>query len=434
MRVSKFSLPCAALMGALIPWIHTAHAEEAAAAAVPVPVPAAAAAPDPAAAAAPAPAPATAPATEPPAPKWYDAFKLAGFVDAYASVNANLPKPGGNAFRAYDGNPGFALHWAGIDASLDAGSVGATIGLRFGPSAPLYAGADANAGLTNVKQAYGTWKPIPKLTIDFGKYDQPFGSEVADSQPNVNYTRSALYWYAQPLFFTGFRVDYAFNDMVDVKLFAVNGWNATIDGNAGKSIGAQVTIKPSDKLLAAIGWLGGPEQADSIRCAAGTALDAASASCVATAGAPGGSFAIDGANGRWRHLADFILDVTAIPKLRLLFNADYGTEKLLEGRESFYGANLVVGYSFSDVWSVALRGDVFHDEKGLMVATGAKTTIVDGTFTLGASPSKNLLLKLDLRVDHVSVDGAPGGVIPKGSSDVTKWQPTATLGVVAMTN
>ncbi len=417
------STPAAASSSAAAPASPAASAP----AAAPTPTPA----PAPVAVSAAAPAPAPAPA-EPPAAKWYDAIKLAGFVDAYASVNANFPKPGVNSFRAFDGNTGFALHWAGIDASIDEGPVGATIGLRFGPSAPIYAGADANVGLTYVKQAYGTWKPLAKLTIDFGKFDQPFGSEVADSQLNVNYTRSALYWYAQPLFFTGLRVDYALSDVVDVKVFGVNGWNVTVDNNTGKSVGAQVTIKPNDKLLAAFGWLGGPEQADSIRCGAGTEFNATTAMCYAAVGGAGGSFTIDGANGRWRHLADFILDVTAVPKLRFLFNADFGTEKLLDGRENFYGANLVVGYAFSDVWSAALRGDVFHDEKGAMTLTPAKTTIVDGTLTLGASPTKNLLLKLDLRVDHVALEGQSFEM--PGSSVTTKWQPTATLGVVATTN
>lgn len=387
---------------------------------------------EPAPAAAPPPAPAPAPE---PTPHWYDRLTLAAFVDTYASLNANAPKPSSNLLRAYDGNTGFSLHWAGIDASLAAGPVGATIGLRFGPSAPIYAGADASVGLTYVKQAFATWKPLDKLTLDFGKCDQPFGSEVADSQLNPNYTRSALYWYAQPLFFTGLRADYAFSDGVDLKVFAVNGWNVSVDQNRGKSFGAQLTLKPFEGLLAAVGFLSGPEQPDTIRCGDGTTFDAATASCIpATTPTSSGTYVVSGADSRYRHLVDLVVDATVASGVRLLFNADYGTEQLVDGRETFYGANAVLGVTLSDVWSIALRGDAFRDQRGTMMGTGRRTTMIDGTFTVGAAPTKNLLFKLDLRLDHVTVDGAPEGVFPRGNGSLGPYQPTATLGIVATTN
>jgi hypothetical protein len=432
------------LVAASVPWIASAARAEEAAAPSPSPsafppgatssTPPDASKPE---AAKPEPAKPEAAKPEPAKPEAaHVGLEVSGFVDAYASVNANFPKPAVNALRAYDGDGGFALHWVGLDATIGGGAlpIGATINLRFGPSAPLYAGYDEGKGLAYVKQAYATWKPLSALTLDFGKYDQPFGSEVADSQGNPSYTRSALYWFAQPLFFTGLRAGYAFSEKVELKVFAVNGWNVTVDRNAGKSVGAQVILKPISTLSIFAGWLGGPEQADSIRCDPGQALDAATGSCATSAGAPGGAFAIDGANGRWRHLGDLVLDWQATPRLRVLFNADYGTEKLIGDRERFYGANLLVGYTLSDVWSLALRGDWLHDAKGAMTATNAKTTIVDGTLTLGAKPHESLLLKLDLRLDHATVAGAPDGVFPKGASDVSKWQPTATLGIVAKTN
>ena len=54
-----------------------------------------------------------------PVRKWYDAVKVEGFVDAYANVSANSPKPqsGQNLGRNFDVTNGFALHWAGLNAS-----------------------------------------------------------------------------------------------------------------------------------------------------------------------------------------------------------------------------------------------------------------------------------------------------------------------------
>src|SRR6185369_4360765 len=114
--------------------------------------------------------------------KWYDAVELSAFVDAYASVNYNFPKPasGNNLYRAYDTTNGFALSWVGADISYAPDPVGGTLSLRFGPTATAYAGAiDSGSGLEYVKQAFVSWKPVDELTVDFGKFDTPFGGEVA---------------------------------------------------------------------------------------------------------------------------------------------------------------------------------------------------------------------------------------------------------------
>jgi hypothetical protein len=72
------------------------------------------------------------------------------------------------------------------------------------------------------------------LQIDFGKFDTWIGAEVADSQYNMTYTRSALFT-TQPLFHTGVRVDVAASDQLDLKVYAVNGYNNSIDNNAMKT-------------------------------------------------------------------------------------------------------------------------------------------------------------------------------------------------------
>ena len=201
------------------------------------------------------------PVARPPAApeaKGYDKLKMDAFVDAYAAVNYNAPKPetGGNLFHAYDATNGFALHWAGLNVSYAPDPVGATLGLRFGPGANIHGAADASSGLTNVKQAFATWKPggaSGKLTFDLGKFDQPFGSEIADSQGNMNYSRSFLYWLAQPLYFTGLRADYAPAEWLDVKVIVANGWNNSVDTNRGKTAAIQLNFSRSEKLLVAVG-------------------------------------------------------------------------------------------------------------------------------------------------------------------------------------
>lgn len=412
----------------------SAWADAPAAPAAPAPAPAAAPA-APAAAAPPA-APAAEAPKAPAAKPWYEVVKIEAFADGYFSHNLNAPKPqaGTNGGRAFDNANGFSLAWVGLNASVAAEPVGGTVSLRWGPSTVAYtAGTDAAAGLANVKQAFASWKPggkEGKLTLDFGKFDQPFGSEVADSQYNINYTRSLLYWYAQPLYFTGLRADYAATDTVDLKLFLVNGWNATIDNNASKSVAFQLNLKPSDTLLVALGAYAGAEQSD---FSAGDP----------TATPPTAPAEDSDAGSRYRILGDVVVDWAAAPTTRVLFNGDYGTEKIKVGGEDktvkFYGANLALRQAFGDEWSAAVRGGYFADPDGFAVsgftAAGKKHTLVDATATLGYTPTPNLVLKLDLRMDKaLDSEGAEDKVFAKKVGEGASAQTTATLGVVVTTN
>ena len=414
-----------------------------AAPAVPPP-PAVATAPE-ATAASPAPAvaaSATAPAADappPPPPPWYNNLKIGAFADAYYSVNFNNPHPtsgtnaavlvpGGNGGRAYDFNNGFSLHWAGVDAVYTSGNVGATVGLRFGPSTVGYNFFDNGNGAQFIKQAYATWKPLGadgKLTLDLGKYDQPYGSEVADSQLNINYTRTFLYWLGQPLHFTGLRLDYAPADQFDLKLFVANGWNHVAANNSGvghiaQNFGAQIMLKPIPETMFMLGYLVGANQDDT------------TPGVPATATTPAVPAAYDSdAKTRLRHFVDFVADINPLPVLRILGNVDYGTEKMPAGnpQAKWYGANLVVSVKPSDEFFIAPRGEIYVEDHWINFF-GQKVTLTDATITAGYMPNPNFVLKLDLRADHANQP-----VFPSSSIDTSKKsQYTGTLGVVATTN
>jgi Putative beta-barrel porin-2, OmpL-like. bbp2 len=384
-----------------------------------------------------APAAAAAPAATPPAPpgNWYDKFSGDAFVDAYGAINWNFPKPqaGTTALRAYDIAQGFALSWIGLNGSYTSDTIGGTISLRFGPSAQVYGlpavsgsvpPGDNSIGMQNVRQAYATLKPVDKVTLDFGKFDQPFGSEVPDAQLNMEYTRSLLFNLNQPVFFTGLRFDYAASDMFDLKLIAANGWNNTFDNNRGKSFGAQIMLKPADPLVLYLGYMGGPEQPD-------VAL---------TAGAP---VDIPNADDHWRHLVDLVVDFNPTKQWRFLLNGDFDTEaNLSDGptattthTATWYGANLAVRYQVSDPFQITLRGEYFHDEKGDIVppftdaSSAGKTNIESGTLTLGYTIASHLAIMFDNRIDIADSSIFQTGVHPNNA----KTQFTSTLGVIAST-
>jgi hypothetical protein len=363
--------------------------------------------------------------------KWYDQLNVGAFVDTYYSENWNSPRPnaGANLYHPYTANTGFGMSWVGLDASVDPDPVGATLQLRFGPSVPNLALGDFGipGGIGFVQNGFVSWKPQGKdgkLTLIAGKFDTVYGAEVAQSQLNFNYTRGFLYNLAQPFFHTGLRADYAISDMFAVKLLAVNGWNNTIDNNRGKSLGAQVSVTPAAGYTFSLGYMGGPEESE----------------VVAAPAPPGGGDAVGtvrnvGADSRYRHLVDVVGDLKLTKDFRVVVNGDYVTQTVVDPANlqdksvSWFGAAVLARYSFSDMWAAAARAEVIRDKDGQITAPNTNPlTLYTGTLTLEAAPHKNLLIRLDNRVD--AADEKVFATVHSTSST----QFTTTLGIVAKTN
>ena len=394
-----------------------------------------------------------------PAPaKWYEQVKLEAFVDAYSSWNFNFPKPqyNTNAGRALDNANGFALRWVGVNAGYApdpaAGSpVGGFVSLRFGPATLIYAAPpggsgtppDTSIGAGNIKEAYASWKPLPQLQLDLGKFGTWVGPETADSQYNMSYTPSALF-LTQPAWHSGLRVDLPLTEQFDLKLFVVQGINNTFDNNAGKTFGASAGFMPNQDSSVFLGYMGGPEQPDVVTEVTTDPMTMAVSSTTIEDAA---------ANGRWRHLLDLIAELRH-DKTHLLLNADLGTERIdapgmtTATTNTWYGANLTVGYALTDLFALAVRGGYTADAKGNFIASNwgspllcgtppapCRARVVDATFTLAVTPSSHLIIKLEPRLDSLSNDdSAYAGVYLKGVRGTSKTMFTTTLGVVATTN
>lgn len=369
-------------------------------------------------------------AAEEPAPKkpWYSQLEFSLLVDGYASINYNNPSPqsptqvtikgahegaptsairGGNQFRAYDVSNGFALQWVGLDVAYPAAPVGGVVSLRFGPSAiRLTPDEDIAAGLGNVRQAYASWKPFDALTLDLGKFDTSYGLETLDTTGNVNYTRSPVFWYAQPATHTGLRVGYQLTPALALQGFVVNGWDVTLDNNSGKSYGVQASLKPGSTWDVGLGYLGGPEQSDH----SGPAEDQ------------------KGANGRLRHLIDLYVDASMTARWRVMFNTDFVTEERppsAPGRQAnWYGAAFMTSYELTSWLFTALRASNLWDPQGVATGTGRNTKLVEGTFTMGIRATSGLLIMLDNRVDWTP----EYAFFQSGADGSSRTQVTTTLG------
>lgn len=388
-----------------------------------------------------APPPAT-PTPTPKEPAWYERVRVGAFVDAYYAHSWKAPKPAGApaTFRAFDQYKGFNVAWLGLDTAIDPEPVGFVGQLRFGSATPNLALADAAgaaSGLAVVQQAYGAFRPggaDGKVTLIFGKFDTVYGHEVPQSQLNINYTRGVMFNLGQPFFHTGLRADYLATKELTLKFLLVNGWNNSVDNNTGKSAGVSAALVPSERVAVTLGYLGGPEQSDTAQTPADPTT---------TPPTPASTTAVKGANGRLRHLADVVVDLRPVDPLRLVLNGTYVTEKVVRADDtkhtaSWYGGAVLARVGLGDKLGVAARGEYFVDAKhggatgGLFVgADGSpkKGTIMTGTLTLEALPTKHLLVRLENRLDQASEK-----VFADGLSGSTKQQLTTTLGVVVKTD
>jgi hypothetical protein len=130
-----------------------------------------------------------------------------------------------------------------------------------------------------------------------------------------------------------------------------------------------------------------------------------------------------------------------IDSLHLVLNANYAVESLRNSDDpttfsghSWFGAMLGARYLVCDKFAVAGRGEIYRDKDGITTGsvngipiTGA--TIYTGTVTLDYLPGKNLLIRLDNRLDSSTKQ-----MFPKGVRDLSGTLFTTTLGVVVTTN
>jgi hypothetical protein len=272
----------------------------------------------------------------------------------------------------------------------------------------------------------------------------------------MNYTRGVLYTLGQPVFHTGLRAEYAFTDQVSATAIAVNGWDRTIDNNAGKSFGLQLAVtvprsgSDGDLLGAYLGYLGGPEQVDYYEadCQEGTYDPATNTCAVENDGSP--TFPVDRGNGNTeglRHLIDLVVTLTPTDALSLVLNGDYAVENYFEDfidrrvfrSVSWYGVALGARYQIDDVFAVAGRGEYFGDPDAFRCGDTCTELgydsfkLLTGTITGEAAPSRHLVLRLEARLDSsLTSDGTRPEVFPiLRTREPT--QMTTTLGVVVTT-
>lgn len=266
----------------------------------------------------------------------------------------------------YTNYNGFGLNFAGGDFQYTGEKFAIRLDLRFGEGSFLL------TPIAPVKQAYVSWMPSDKVSIDAGFFDTVFGGEVADEWNNANYTRGALYFLRQPFNHMGIRSAFAFTDTVGFTLMVTNGGvlgGTPVDNNETPTIGWQFAIAPSDSVGL---YFGGQHGAGN-----------------------------DNDNKNWENFFDWVLSASA-GIFTLVANGDYqliptAVSGATEGAFA-YGHSLQIILDPADKFSIGIRGEHLSGDETYRNAIGnADNGLVTATLTLRYKPVEYLVLSLEGR-------------------------------------
>jgi len=152
----------------------------------------------------------------------------------------------------------------------------------------------------------------------------------------------------------------------------MNGWNAVIDNNSGKTIGVSAAWTPTKKFGFIENYIGGPEGANN--------------------------------NADWRHLSDTVITYNPTGKLSLMGNIDHGRgEKVtpVSGPPPvtayWTGFAGYLKYALASNVNAAFRYEYFEDHDGF--ATGTAQHYHEVTGTLERTIASHLITRAEFRHD-----------------------------------
>ena len=307
---------------------------------------------------------------------FFGSFELGGLADAYYDYYST--KPDGDAtFRNFDTRHNavrfsMAQIWL-MKAPTDDSRAGMNLKFNFGHAATLINSYEPSSArvLENIEQAYGSYLiPAGKgLQVDAGKFVTQHGAEVIEAKDNWNYSRSLLFALAIPYYHTGVRATYAASDKVILMGDVVTGWNSVKDNNGGRTVGAQLILKPVSQVTIIQNYMTGAEQAHD--------------------------------STDRRHLLDSLVTVTAGKMISLMANYDYGKDSIAGAPVSWQGIAGYLKVQATPWFAIIPRVEWLDDPDGF--TTGSSQTLKEGTLTGEVKLANGLLSRVEYRRDVSNV-------------------------------
>ena len=340
---------------------------------------------------------------------WFSGVKVRGWIDANYVYNFNTPNRAtvdanqglsviqgsnvsveGRTFDIHHNSFSLSLAELEVEKVPERGGAGFKFDLAFGETQDIIfdtiqkslgSGSLSNIDRNFQQASISYLAPIGNgLRLDGGKFVTHIGGETIETVKNWNYSHSFFYTYAIPFQDTGVRINYPWSDTFYTELYVLNGWNATIDNNTGKTVGPSFGWTPKPWLSWYFNYLVGPEQNDN--------------------------------NSNLRNLVDSQLFLGPFAdRWNFLINFDYATEQnaatpLGTKNTQWYGFTGYVRYKVNAWFEPSLRLEYYNDKDGF--TTGVPQNLRGITLTLntklglGKDKYSMLLLRPELRYDRSS--------------------------------
>jgi hypothetical protein len=304
-----------------------------------------------------------------------DPLSFSGFVEAYYSYDFNKPMDNNRPFFLYSHNRHneFNVNLAFVKGSYNAERIRANIAVAVGTYMNANYAAEPGV-LKNIYEANVGAKISKKknLWVDAGIFASHIGFESAHSPSCLVLTRSIIAENS-PYYESGAKITYtADNNKWLFSALALNGWQRIqrVPGNSLMSWGTQITFTPSDKASLNYSTFFGTDKPDSARL--------------------------------WRLFHNFYGIFHLSNRLELILGVDIGQEQESKGSSDYndwYGAAGIVHYELNNNWAIALRGEYYSDENGVIISTGTpngfKTSGI--SFNIDRSIGEHLLWRTEFR-------------------------------------
>jgi hypothetical protein len=347
--------------------------------------------------------------------------------DGYYGYNFNAPIGRTNLLRAYDvSSNSFSLNQADIviENAVDPANgkhFGARLDLQFGQATATLQGSAANEPrpdiYRNIFQAYGTWAPNQKLTVDFGKWGSSIGLEGNYTKDQINYSRSYLFDFL-PFYHMGVRAAYKLNDALTVNYWLDNGTQQTEAFNNFKDELFGFTATPRKNFSWTTNYYEGQEHPDVIYYPYTNPPNLPTLQ--------GESFQpiIPSPKGK-THIFDSYATWQPNEKLTLAFEGDYVIERYQVTSPPIHtdGGAFYARYQLTPKVALAGRTEYLSDRGGLY--SGANQALKETTLTTEYKAAEGFVVRLEWRRDFSNQKF----FLTDALGQLSKQQTTATVGV-----
>lgn len=302
-------------------------------------------------------------------------LRFSGYAEAYYSYDFNQPADNDRPGFLYSHNRHneFNVNLAYVKGTYSQERIRANIAVAVGTYMNANYAAEPGV-LKNIYEANVGYKLSTKKNIwlAMGVMPSHIGFESAHSPSCWTLTRS-LVADNSPYFESGAKLSYASdNGKLQLAALALNGWQriTRVNGNSLMSWGTQVYFVPASKIILNYSTFVGTDKPDSARL------------------------------WRWYHNVYGIFQFT--PVIGLTAGFDIGREQKTKNGNHYntwYTPVGILRITPNDHWAVALRGEYFSDENGVIIITGTPS----GFKTIGTSvnidykPLNKVFLRLEAR-------------------------------------